>query len=126
MEFSIRRTESFLCRLEKSCAQIMEFDPIYYTQLTTHSPSKYNWRKEVLNLHGHACIVRFVIIYFSSKYSITSHQWYDSYNYVHNSIMDRFNVEQGCVHVDIMIEQYDKYLSDLLEKHAQKKNIYMG
>ena len=38
--------------------------------------------------------------------------------------MDRFNVDQGCVDVDIMIEQYDKYLSDLLNKHAPKKNIY--
>ena len=28
--------------------------------------------------------------------------------------LDRFNVDQGCVDVDIMIEQYDKYLSDLL------------
>ena len=24
-----------------------------------------------------------------------------------------------------MIEQYDKYLSDLLDKHAQKKHIYV-
>ena len=39
--------------------------------------------------------------------------------------LDRFNVDQGCVDVDIMIEQYDKYLSDLLNKHAQKKYIYM-
>ena len=38
--------------------------------------------------------------------------------------LDRFNVDQGCVDVDIMIEQYDKYLSDLLNKHAPKKNIY--
>ena len=27
--------------------------------------------------------------------------------------------------MDIMIEQYDKYLSDLLDKHAPKKNIYV-
>ena len=27
--------------------------------------------------------------------------------------------------MDIMIEQYDKYLSDLLNKHAPKKNIYV-
>ena len=27
--------------------------------------------------------------------------------------------------MDIMIEQYDKYLSDLLDKHAQKKYIYI-
>ena len=39
--------------------------------------------------------------------------------------LDRFNVDQGCVDVDIMIEQYDKYLSDLLNKHAKKKNIYV-
>ena len=39
--------------------------------------------------------------------------------------LDRFNVDQGCVDVDIMIEQYDKYLSDLLNKHAPKKNIYV-
>ena len=38
--------------------------------------------------------------------------------------LDRFNVEQGSVDVDIMIEQYDKYLSDLLNKHAPKR-IYM-
>ena len=39
--------------------------------------------------------------------------------------LDRFNVDQGCVDVDTMIEQYDKYLSDLLNKHAPKKNIYV-
>ena len=39
--------------------------------------------------------------------------------------LDRFNVDQGCVDVDIMIEQYDKYPSDLLNKHAPKKNIYV-
>ena len=27
--------------------------------------------------------------------------------------------------VDIIIEQYDKYLSDLLDKHAPKKHIYV-
>ena len=27
--------------------------------------------------------------------------------------------------MDIMIEQYDKYVSDLLDKHAPKKNIYI-
>ena len=27
--------------------------------------------------------------------------------------LDRFKVDQGRVNVDIMIEQYDKYLSDL-------------
>ena len=35
------------------------------------------------------------------------------------------NVDQRCVDVDIMIKQYDKYLSDLLNKHAPKKNIYV-
>ena len=39
--------------------------------------------------------------------------------------LDRFNVDQGCVDVDIMIEQYDKYLSGLLNKHVPKKNIYV-
>ena len=39
--------------------------------------------------------------------------------------LDRFNVDQGCVNVDIMIEQYDKYLSDLLDKHAPNNNIYI-
>ena len=37
--------------------------------------------------------------------------------------LDRFNVDQGCVDVDIIIEQYNKYLSNLLDKHALKKNI---
>ena len=32
--------------------------------------------------------------------------------------LDNFNVDQWCVNVDIMIEQYDKYLSDLLDRHA--------
>ena len=39
--------------------------------------------------------------------------------------LDRFNVDQGCVNVDIIIEQSDKYLSDLLDRHAPKKNIYV-
>ena len=43
--------------------------------------------------------------------------------------LDRFNVDQGCVDVDIMIEQYDKYLSDLLIiyiiRQTCSKNIYM-
>ena len=39
--------------------------------------------------------------------------------------LDRFNVDQGCVDVDIMIEQYVKYISDLLNKHAPKNNIYV-
>ena len=38
--------------------------------------------------------------------------------------LDKFNVDQGCVDVDIMIEQY-KYLSNMLDKHAPKKNIYV-
>ena len=37
--------------------------------------------------------------------------------------LDRFNVDQGCVDVDIIIEQYDKYFSDLLDKHAPKTYI---
>ena len=40
--------------------------------------------------------------------------------------LDRFNVDQGCVDVDIMIEQYDKYLSDLIDRHAPKNNILCG
>ena len=76
------------------------------TQLTTHSPSKYHWRKEVLNLFGHVWIVTIAFVksisqlatklprsvfghnyrYFSYKYSIMSHQWYESYNSVHHSI----------------------------------------
>ena len=39
--------------------------------------------------------------------------------------LDRFYVDQGCVDVDIIMEQYDKYLSDLLDKHAPKKHIYV-
>ena len=34
-------------------------------------------------------------------------------------------MDQGCVNVDIMIEQYKKYLSDLLDRHAPRKNIYV-
>ena len=30
-------------------------------------------------------------------------------------------MDQGCVDVYIMIEQYDKYLSDLLDKTCSKK-----
>ena len=37
--------------------------------------------------------------------------------------LERVNVDQGCVDVYIMIEQYDKYVSDLLAIHAPKKNI---
>ena len=40
--------------------------------------------------------------------------------------LDRFNVDQGCVDVDIKIEQYDQYLSDLLNKHAPKKEYIWG
>ena len=39
--------------------------------------------------------------------------------------LDRFYVDQGCVDVDIIIEQYNKYLSDLLDKQALKKHIYV-
>ena len=45
-------------------------------------------------------------------------------NYALAEDLDRFYVDQGCVDVDIIIEQYDKYLSDLFDKHAPK-NIYM-
>ena len=39
--------------------------------------------------------------------------------------LDRFNVNQVCVDVDIMIEQYDKYLCDLLGQTCYKKHIYV-
>ena len=39
--------------------------------------------------------------------------------------LDRFNVDQGCVNVDIMIEQHDTYVSDLLDSHPPRKNIHM-
>ena len=35
--------------------------------------------------------------------------------------LDRFNVDQGCVDVNIMIEQYDKYISDLSDKTCSKE-----
>ena len=34
--------------------------------------------------------------------------------------LDKFNVDQWCVDVDIMIEPYNKFLSYLLDKHAPK------
>ena len=40
--------------------------------------------------------------------------------------LDRFNVDQGCVDGYIIIEHYDKYLSDLLDKHAPKKTYICG
>ena len=39
--------------------------------------------------------------------------------------LDKLNTDQGCVDVDRMIEQYDKFLSDLLGKHVLKKNGYV-
>ena len=39
--------------------------------------------------------------------------------------MDKFNVDQVCVDMDIMIEQYDTFLSELLDKHVPEKNIYV-
>ena len=33
--------------------------------------------------------------------------------------------DKGCVNVDIIIELYDKYLFDLLDRHAPKKIIYV-
>ena len=39
--------------------------------------------------------------------------------------LDRLKVDQGCVNVDIIIEPYDQYVSDLLDRHASKKNIYV-
>ena len=40
--------------------------------------------------------------------------------------LDRFNVDQGYVDVHMLIKQYDKYLSDLLNKHAPKKEYICG
>ena len=40
--------------------------------------------------------------------------------------LDMFNVYQVCVDVDIMIAQYAKFVSDLLDKHAPNKNIYVA
>ena len=37
--------------------------------------------------------------------------------------LDKFSVDQRCVDVDIMNEQYDKFLSDVLDKHSPMKNI---
>ena len=37
----------------------------------------------------------------------------------------KFNVDEGCIDVDIVIEQYSNYLSDLLDKRDPKKNIYV-
>ena len=47
----------FMSLGEKLCANYgvchILLTAICCTQLTTHSPSKYHWRKEVLNLFGH-------------------------------------------------------------------------
>ena len=37
--------------------------------------------------------------------------------------LDTLSIYPRCVDMDIMIEQYDKFLSDLLDKHAPLKNI---
>ena len=39
--------------------------------------------------------------------------------------LNQFSIYQECVDVAIMIEQYDKCLSDLLDKHDPKKNMYV-
>ena len=35
--------------------------------------------------------------------------------------LDKFSIDQGCVDVDTMVEMYDRFLSELLDKHAPLK-----
>ena len=35
--------------------------------------------------------------------------------------LDKFNIDQRCVDVDTMVEMYDRFLSELLDKHAPLK-----
>ena len=37
--------------------------------------------------------------------------------------LDKFSIDQRCVDVDTMVEMYDRFLSELLDKHAPLKNI---
>ena len=37
--------------------------------------------------------------------------------------MDKFSIDQMCVDVDTMVEIYERFLSELLDKHAPLKNI---
>ena len=37
--------------------------------------------------------------------------------------LDKFSIDQRCVDVDTMVEIYDRFLSELLDKHAPLKNI---
>ena len=37
--------------------------------------------------------------------------------------MDKFSIDQMCVDVDTMVEMYERFLSQLLDKHAPLKNI---
>ena len=35
--------------------------------------------------------------------------------------LDKFSIDQKCVDVDTMVEMYDRFLSELLDKHAPLK-----
>ena len=37
---------------------------------------------------------------------------------------EKFSIDQRCADVDIMTEKYDRFISDLLDKHARIRNIY--
>ena len=37
--------------------------------------------------------------------------------------LDKFSIDQRCVDVDTMVEMYDRFLSELLDKHAPLKKI---
>ena len=36
--------------------------------------------------------------------------------------LDKFSIDQRCVDVDTMVEMYERFLSELLDKHAPLKN----
>ena len=48
-------------------------------------------------------------IYFSYEYSIMSHQWYESYNFVHHSIMDSISLNCTDHNYGIMIRDLCLY-----------------
>ena len=35
--------------------------------------------------------------------------------------LDKFSIDQRCVHMDTMVEMYERFLSELLDKHAPLK-----
>ena len=37
--------------------------------------------------------------------------------------LDKFSIDQRCVDVDTMVEMYERFLSELLDKHAPLKKI---